>query len=278
LKQQPPATPAPTWSEAHERFRHPAFHSIQGALVALGCQHWPTLDALNALAHGKRNFRNLPVRFVAPDGGNVAAGHYELCIATQGLIATRQTWHDLFNATVWLTFPRAKAAISEMHSRILEQRGDAELKARSKDRDVLTLFDEGGAVIVSEDAQLLELVKGFGWKELFWRQRTAVAGQMRVYLFGHSLFEKMLAPFMGITAKALCMEVSSGWLQQKHDAQITELDGRLAVYFLDQRNLASTRMLSPFPVLGLPGWHPQADNESFYDDQSYFRPGNMQER
>lgn len=278
MKQQPPTTPSPTWVEAQECFGHPAFDSIQGALSALGNQHWPTLDALNALAHGKRNFRNLPIRFVEPDCGNAAARHYELCIATQGQIATRQTWHDLFNAAAWLTFPRAKAAISEMHSRIIEQRGDAELKTRSRDRDVLTLFDEGGAIVVSEDAQLLELVKGFGWKELFWQQRRAVAGQMRVYLFGHSLFEKMLAPFMGITAKALCIEVAPGWLKQEHDIQIAELDARLAEHFIDQRNLVSTRLQSPFPVLGLPGWHPQAGNESFYDDQSYFRPGYKRER
>jgi hypothetical protein len=278
LKQQPPDTPALTWAKAQERFRHPAFDSIQGALSALGVQHWPTLDALNALAHGKRNFRDLPIRFVAPDGGNAAARHYELAIATQGLIATRQTWHDLFNGAVWLTFPRAKAAISEMHSRIIEQRGDAEFKTRSKDRDLLTLFDEGGAIVVSEDAQLLDLVKGFGWKELLWQRRRAVAGQMRVYLFGHSLFEKMLAPFMGITAKAVCMEVAPGWLKHEHDLQVAELDARLAAHFFDQRNLISTRLLSPFPLLGLPGWHPQAGNESFYDDQSYFRPGYMRER
>jgi hypothetical protein len=278
LKQQPAATPAPTWAEAHERFGHPAFHSIQGALSALGDEHWPTLDELNALAQGKRNFRDLPLRFVAPGGEDASARHYERCIATQGLIATRQSWHDLFNATVWLTFPRAKAAISEMHSRIIEQRGDAERTMRSKQRDVLTLFDEGGAVIVSEDAQLLELVKGFGWKELFWRQRSAVAGRMRVYLFGHSLFEKMLAPFIGITAKALCMEVSPGWLRQEHDAQVADLDARLAAHFSGQRNLESTRMLSPFPVLGLPGWHPRTNDEPFYDDQSYFRPGYRHER
>jgi len=33
------------------------------------------------------------------------------------------------------------------------------------------------------------------------------------------------------------------------------------------------RELSPLPVLGVPGWWPDNERESFYDDADYFRSG-----
>ncbi|HTF13584.1 MAG TPA: DUF3025 domain-containing protein [Burkholderiales bacterium] len=37
--------------------------------------------------------------------------------------------------------------------------------------------------------------------------------------------------------------------------------------------MASTRNLSPLPILGIPGWGPSNGSEEYYDDASQFRPG-----
>ena len=262
-----------TWAEAQSTFAHPAFDSIRSSLSALSAFDplmWPTLERLNQLAIGTSNYRHAPIRFINPDPDD-AQLHYETRIAVHGLIATRENWHDLFNAIAWLGFPRAKAAISEMHARFISNHGEPELKHRSPERDVLTLFDEGGAVVFCDDEKLLDLVRGFHWKALFWERRAAVAKHMRIVIFGHSLFEKMLAPYVGITAKSILVPVPSGGLKEL--ARLAEVDARLAETFLDPQNLASTSILAPLPILGWPGWCAETENESFYGIASYFRSG-----
>ena len=61
---------------------------------------------------------------------------------------------------------------------------------RPPQRDALTLFDEDGVVVVSTDAELLELVREFRWKELFWQRRDAVKARMCFCVFGHALFPR----------------------------------------------------------------------------------------
>ena len=93
----------------------------------------------------------MPVRFVTPrEHTERERRYYELHIAATGEVETRaENWHDLFNALAWIAFPRAKAAINAQHAAILEERGEAEARRRSPERDALTVFDEGGVVVAS---------------------------------------------------------------------------------------------------------------------------------
>jgi len=54
------------------------------------------------------------------------------------------------------------------------------------------------------------------------------------------------------------------------------LDTRLESYFSDNAGIQSPQDLSPFPLLGLPGWHPDNEQENFYENKDYFRPGRKQ--
>lgn len=261
------------WPEVGERFGRPAFDALRDVLERLDPLDWPALDVLNALAHAGRNSRGVAPRFVAPGVTGLANCHYEMRIAEHGEIVTRDNWHDLFNALVWITFPRAKAAISEAHARFIGRRGEGEMLRRSRERDLLTLFDESGAIIVSEDEALLDLIRNFRWKEIFWQRRAEMRSRMQVYLFGHALFEKMLAPFPGITAKAYCLRAPADWKAKEPAARIAALDDHLAALWADDASLKSSRILTPLPLLGWPGWHPGGMEEKFYDDHSYFRPG-----
>ncbi len=181
-----------------------------------------------------------------------------------------ENWHDLFNALVWMAFPKTKAAMNARHFALLQKHKD---RQRSPAGDALTLFDEDGVVVLSGSEYLLELLREFRWKELFWAQREAVKAEMRFLLFGHAMYDKALHPFVGMTAKSILLPVPEAMLKLQGTALNDAVDLYLADYVADVCHLTRGKSLSPLPVLGVPGWWPQNESGDFYDDTSYFRPG-----
>lgn len=263
------------WAAAQERLRGPAFAPLAPALARLDAARWPSHEELSALAGGVATAGGIPIRFVAPLAGRDAGRPgYELHIARTGEVETRpENWHDLFNALCWIAWPRAKAAINAQHAAMLEEGGEAEARRRSPARDALTLFDEGGVVVASSSPELLRLVRAFEWKELFWRRRGELAARARFLAFGHSLFEKMLDPFIGIVAKTVFVPVDELFAMLPAEAQVARADELLAAHFASRSRFPSPGVMAPMPVLGIPGWHPETANEGFYDDAVHFRPG-----
>jgi hypothetical protein len=221
---------------------------------------------LNSLAAQHRivNARGELIQFVPPSTEANSATRYETRIAGTGQVPTRDNWHDLFNALQWIAFPQAKAAINAQHARLLAAGGMAEASARSAPRDVLTMFDESGVIVASADAALLDLIRRFEWRELFVARRSQVIANMRFVLVGHGLMEKSLSPFIGITAKAMLLEV---------DATSGALDRVAADWLMDDTHLADSHPLAPLPLLGIPGWDARNKSAAFYDDTTYFRAG-----
>jgi hypothetical protein len=194
-----------------------------------------------------------------------------------GKVLTRnRNWHDLFNALVWITFPKAKAAINRHHYREMLRREGGE--ARGAVRDALTLFDESGVIVAASDAGLAELLTGFQWKELFWNRREDVVRGMRFHLFGHALYEKALAPYKGVTGKSVIVDVSAREFERPLPQQLASLDAHLARSFADIRSLAATEDYAPLPILGVPGWTAENRSERYYEDTQQFRPGRARAR
>jgi hypothetical protein len=265
------------WQRARRKFSTAPFDSLRESLEPLiGDAAWPGIARLNQCAAGISNFRGQPIRFVANDD-ITATAHYEIRIAETGQVATRENWHDFFNAMSWLSFPEAKSAISEMHARLLSAHGEKELRERSTPRDVLTLFDEGGMIVTSSDESLLDLVRGFEWKKLFVERRMDVMGSMRFYLFGHSMLEKALDPYVGVTAKAILLKVDDAFLSSSHAAQVRQVDHRVAAWLMDEAKLSSSKNFSPLPWLGVPGWWTGNESPAFYDNEQYFRRGRLRD-
>jgi hypothetical protein len=261
------------WQRARQQFSTPLFDSIREPLDKLTeATVPPGIARLNEIAAGIQNFRGVPIKFVANDDVS-ATSHYETRIAESGEIATRENWHDFFNATTWLSFPSAKSAISEMHAQLLSMRGKSELRARSTPRDVLTLFDEGGIVVTSCDEALLEHIRRFDWKTLFVKHRADVIAGMRFRLFGHSMLEKALDPYVGVTAKAILLKVDHEFFSSGHAEQMQHIDLRAAAWLMDAANLSSSKNFAPLPWLGVPGWWKDNESPSFYDNARYFRSG-----
>lgn len=252
----------------------PIFTALGPVIGRLPQERFPGRDDLNLLAAPSVvSGSGARIRFVEPaaPSGEFSA-QYEARIFETGEVQTRPNdWHDLFNALVWLTFPKTKAVLNRHHYEEMRARRGERLRGTA--RDVLTLFDEGGILVAASDRELPELLRQSRWKELFWARRTEVLRSMRFRVFGHAIYEKALEPYKGVTAKALILEVERALLDAPSARQLPELDARAAEYFRGTQALASTQGLPPLPILGVPGWEPANERESYYDDPAQFRPG-----
>jgi Protein of unknown function (DUF3025) len=250
----------------------PIFDAVRDSLAHLAPGRFPGLEELNALSRPSVvSGGGAPIRFVAPARGSQPSAQYEIRIYETGEVHTRpQSWHDLFNALVWLAFPKTKAVLNRHHRDEIIARGGE--PHRGTARDVLTLFDEGGVVVGAADRALSTLLRESRWKELFWTRREDVRRSMRFLVFGHALYEKALEPYKGVTAKALIVDLPRELLDAPADVRLGALDARAAGYFAEADALASTRSLPPLPILGIPGWEPANEREAYYDDASQFRP------
>jgi hypothetical protein len=244
----------------------PAFERIEvgveGGMIA----------AFNAGAAGLglHNAAGQPLRFVPqeelPDGTA-----YEEFIGATGCVPTRDNLHDFFNALVWLTFPRIKRQLNALQSAQIALAGVG--KSRGPARDGATIFDENSALLVVRDSDegraLVDALRGHRWQEAFCERRAAFGADTQVWLFGHALMEKLVAPRKAITAHTRVIVAGDDFFALERDAQRGWIDEHEA-HALAAEPL-STACFTPLPVLGVPGWWPRQDDE-FYADASVFRP------
>jgi hypothetical protein len=261
------------WTSAQRRLRFPIFAPLQAALARLPTARWPDHADLTAAAGGITTARGVPLRFVNPrEHTDSEHRYYERRIAETGEVETRaENWHDFFNALAWLTYPQAKARINAQHAAMLKERGEEEAKRRSPERDALTLFDEGGVIVASTSPELMRLIVDFEWKQLFWSRRAELTAKMSFLGFGHAMYEQALEPYIGMVAKTVFVPVSELFFMLPIESQVAQADALLASHFASRARFQSPKMMAPMPVLGVPGWHPDTDRESFYDDPDHFR-------
>jgi hypothetical protein len=166
-----------------------------------------------------------------------------------------------------MTFPQAKSMLNQRHYEALQYEKPGE--NRSRLRDALTLFDEGGVAIACCDPVLAQLLRGFEWKTLFWKCRERVSSSMKFFIFGHALYEKALQPYVGMSASGILVNVSPAFFDLPLEQQLGQVGMELGCALRD--TLQSTRDFVPVPLLGIPGWAPNS-TEGFYDNSAYFRP------
>jgi hypothetical protein len=213
------------------------------------------LERLNALSEeaNLRTASGRPVRFVPP---SAADAYYEVQLYETGRVQTRpESLHDLFNALAWLAFPRTKARINALHAEDIAREG----ARRGRRRDLLTLLDEGGAIVQCDDEALVALVRAFRWKELFWERRDEVRRAMRFLVLGHATLEQALEPWPGIACKAL-------FVPSRANA-----DAAAHAWVASLPHDATPAAAAPLPVFGYPGWLADSEQAGFYDDRRYFR-------
>ncbi len=249
-----------------ELFSGPLYWPLARWLAQLSPQ--PDAEAVAALAaqNPVLTGSGKPVRFVAPQSDGMA---YECRVWECGEVETRRdNWHDWFNALVWLSFPQTKNAITAAHVAAMQPQGEL----RGRIRDALTHFDECGIVVLSDKPDLLELLREFRWQELFVERRGEVRRHMCFMVFGHATYESLLAPFRGLTAKAVLLDCSAQELLLPVEPLIAAVDCRLAAIFRTER-YTRPRDFQPLPLLGIPGVTAESEDPAYYDDTWQFRPG-----
>lgn len=205
--------------------------------------------------------------FIAPPARANSAIEFERRVVEHNeLIVRPNSLHDLLNALVWCAFPRTKRAISETHVTLgINKDG----KTRPRRRDVLTLFDESGIIILSENDDLRAMNQQHQWRELFVTHRADFIGQTRPILFGHGAMEQLGSQLpqvhRGLTVKAL-------WLPLPPATPLDQLDQYLAHCIARGECLGEQERSTPMPALGLPGWFSANESPACYDDERVFRP------
>jgi len=234
-------------------FEHPAFAPYR--------EHSLSLDAACELAW-------LPSaavpRLVPPPPRALGAMDFERRIVEQNeLIVRPDNLHDTVNALVWRVFPKTKRAISETHVAL---GAAATANGRPRRRDILTLFDEAGALIISQRDDLQALHEVHEWKRLFVDHRAEFIRDCRVILFGHGTLEQLASnPHRGLTVKAL-------WLPRAPEISPDDVDAYLAAGIAGGMLLTANERRLPLPILGVPGWFGENEAPGCYDDLDVFRP------
>lgn len=212
----------------------------------------------------------LPLRFV-PQASLPDGMAYEAFIAQTGQVPTRANLHDFFNALVWLSFPHIKRQLNRLQAAHIAQAGIGHVRGAA--RDGATLFDENAALLVlragPEGGHLLEALRGHQWHRLFVEGRAEFGRHAEVWLFGHALMEKLVAPFKAITAHTWVLTAGDDYFALDATQRQEWID-RTVAQDLAGRGLDTTHF-TPLPVLGVPGWWPGQD-AGFYQDEAVFRP------
>jgi hypothetical protein len=256
------------------------FRSLHDQIACLPSSRFPDLHDLNDMLGSREHAIHVEngkaLRFVAQAHGRLPfEDRYEPRCYLQGEVQTREeNWHDLLNALVWLAFPAAKRAINSRHYAALTAVQGMDLASeRGAVGDMNTLLDESGVIVPCADDSLAESLRNFDWHELFWRRRGDLGRSMDFYIFGHGLYEKMLAPYIGLTGQGLLLKVDAGFFDLPLGQRLRYLDDVLAEYIDDPAHCLTTRELTPVPLLGIPGWTDENAESSYYDNVDYFRPG-----
>jgi len=245
-----------------------------GLPPALKASQWPNLETLNASLKLPCLNACKRLRLVPAQPGDKADLGYEQRILARGEIATRtHNWHDFFNALIWSRFPRLKQSLNAIHCAEIDQQHG---RQRNRRRDALTLFDECGVIVLSDNSRLLDCLARHQWKGAFVDRRTCWEKHVQVLAFGHALCAQALAPYSGWTANALLLCQDGMDRLQPDRARCARVDRELAARVHQGAVLITPADLSPLPLLGIPGMRERNAERNAtptdYDDVAYFRP------
>ena len=250
----------------------PWYDTVRPAAQSLALDRCSVIEALNARATALAlsNHRGLPLGFV-PQSALPDGMAYEEFIGATGNVPTRDNLHDFFNALVWLTFPRIKQQLNALQAAQIALSGVG--KSRGPARDAATIFDENAGLLVVRDSaaglHLVDLLRNHEWRAAFVEHRVQFGLDAELWLFGHALMEKLVAPYKAITVHTRVVFADDAFFTLAPAARRDWIDLRVA------RQLAgdglTTADFTPLQVLGIPGWWPDQD-EAFYADSTVFRP------
>jgi hypothetical protein len=166
---------------------------------------------------------------------------YDARITLDRTVPTRErSWHDLMNALVWGTFPRAKLALHARQHRAIAERltpGTCALPpTRTRELDALALLDEGGVVVLAQDPRAVH--EALATRRAGVLRAHIASGTAEAVVFGHAIYESLA---LGV-APAVVAGLSL--LRDKGEDPASNADRALATAIQDEKMLRSPEELT----------------------------------
>jgi hypothetical protein len=266
------ATPTIDWERPWYAAVRPAFAGLDAGADAADIDGGGFIAPFNANTArlGLVNHAGQPLRFV-PQESLPPGTAYEAFIGATGCVPTRANLHDFFNGLVWQTFPETKRELNALQAAQIAAAGVG--KSRGPARDAATIFDENAALLLVRESEtgrtLVEDLRAHRWREALFDGRALFGRDAELWLFGHALMEKLVAPRKAITAHVRVLFAPDDFFALAWDARRAWIDARVAAALREEG--LSNAAFTPLPVLGVPGWWPEQDH-AFYEDGAVFRP------
>ena len=259
-----------------DSFQSPLIPQLLRQLTLHQCTTFPTALQLNHAASTLTTDKWEGPAFKAQSTFDGADNrYYEQIIAQDTAVPTRENdWHDLFNACIWMQFPKTKWYLNRLHVEDIFHHG---LHPRTKRRNHITHFDECGVVLavpqrhLTDANEVLQHLAFHEWDEAFLKHQSAWGDIIHPRIFGHANYEMLLNPFIGLTGKWIAVIVDDMFEASDLNNQNQLLDEAIKTRIISLEGFAVRSALPPLPLLGVPGWH-HTQNSAFYANQEYFRP------
>lgn len=235
-------------------------------------ERWPTHAELDRLVDGLVHpISKQPLHFAPDDQVLKRDGlGFSERIATTGTIATRSaSWHDLYSALIWASYPQLKLALNQLEVADLARQGRGN---RTRRQQAIAHVDEAGLLVASEDPSLLQAIDAHDWTRLFWAQREDFGRRIVVHVFGHALLEIGRRPHVTLAGKALCFVVPEGFCARPFGERATVLDAAAAEAVREGHLAADPGSMPSLPLAGVPGWFGRAPDRDFIATAECFRP------
>jgi hypothetical protein len=218
--------------------------------------------------------KSVPIHFCGQQEFEEDKRYYEQIIFETKQVPTRSNWHDFFNGIIWCQFPKTKHAFNARHIAEMASQGSTK---RSPTRDRMTHFDECGIVLFTTHNEVSEQLKNHQWDDLFVKNTAKWHQQTLPVIFGHAIWEMLLAPFIGLTAKATVIEVSNEVMANLQSTLNTSefyavCDNMLSDHIERKHLIEMKKPWHPLPLLGILQWSPFEQTQLFYDNKQYFMP------
>lgn len=178
---------------------------------------------------------------------------YEPRIFVSGQVSTRpHHWHDFFNMLVWHSFPKTKAALNRRHFLAFDERAPfpwkTPVQARTPEQDALTIFDEGGMIVLCSDLKLWKMVRDESFDVVFKKMQPSILASMRFFVFGHAVYEEMVKEHWNVVASALVVPCDETTLNSDLISQINFADEHAAGVIGNRNQPLFTKSFVGVPV------------------------------
>lgn len=218
--------------------------------------------------------KHAPITFVSQETYKGDKRYYEQIIFETKHVPTRSNWHDFFNGLIWSQFPKTKHYFNSQHIAEIALQGTTH---RTAIRDRLTHFDECGIILFTTQKEVYTQVHEHQWDDLFVNNGANWHQQTHAVIFGHALWEMLLSPFIGLTAKATVIEVPDETMLRlqfsKNTAEFyATCDDLLCEHIKNNQIINTKKPWLPLPLLGIPQWSRFPQTNSFYSNTQYFMP------